>query len=415
MQRPLAQIVMQAAACVIKMREHGMLVDTERMHALQLEKVNESAALEHELQSMTGDKYFNPRSPKQVAELLYSKMGIPKRYKRGKLTVTTDDDALMEIGGIIEKEGELVVVDSVFPERTRICLAILGSRRATKLASTYYSLRVDSDGRTHPDWKMSAGAKRKDEDEGGGTDTGRYTCHKPPIQTYPPRARAIFVAPQGRKLAYYDLSQIEFRIMIWESKDKTGTKLLEEGGDIHRNTAAEMFRKSRDAVTAEERFQAKFVNYGLPYGRGPDSLAAQHKLTMQDAQGIFDRHHETFFELWAWLRTCADFARRNKYIENVYHRRRFFIDEPDDERDRKAYNFKPQSTAHDLLMQIHADINAEIPEVDVIADMHDALLIEQPEDFDSSRIIKIFERERLSGLKTPCGVKVASDWGAMGR
>lgn len=415
--RLLRQITMDAAICVMNMRSHGMLIDTERMHNLQLEKLTESAALDNELQRLVGDPYFNPRSHPQCRKLLYEKMAIPKHYNRGKATPTTDDDALMDIGGIEEVGGELIVKNTALPERTEVCLLILNSRRAGHVASTYYSLNVDPDNRVHPDWRMSTGDrhKGKDEEKKGGTATGRYTCYNPPIQTYPPKARCIFTAPEGQELAYYDLSQIEFRIMISRSKDPTGTELLAKGGDIHRLTAAELYKVSPSQVTPDQRFQAKFVNFGLPYGRGPDSLAKQHKLTLIEAQAMYDKHHSTFPVLWEWLNERASFARQHHYIENIYHRRRWFIDDSDDERDRKAFNFEPQSTAHDLLMQIHADVSHKVPQVHVVADMHDALLVEQPLCFDIGLIKNIFERERIGGLSTPCGVKVAKDWGEMGR
>jgi len=388
----LANLVSQAQAAVLLMKEHGLLVDRQRMQELQVQQLETGAQAERQLQQVLSDPLFNPKSPQQVAALLYDKFSLPKQYNRGKASVTTDDSALEKIS-------------KDFPDAAPICDLILSARRSTKLASTYYNLTFpDADDRVRPDWKMH------------GTETGRYSCSTPPIQTYPPGApRSIFVAPPGKKLGYYDLSQIEFRIMMWASRDPAGMELLSKGGDIHKETASLIFQKPQSDIQKEERFQAKFINYGLPYGRGPESMALQHNLTIREAQDIYDRHHHRFHRLWDWLAELNAFSKETKHIANPFGRKRWFIEESDPERERQTQNFIPQSTGHDLLMHMHVDVVKELPHINIIADMHDALLTEQPADFDPQTIVQVFERERLPGLVTPAEYKLMRDWGEGGR
>jgi DNA polymerase-1 len=290
------------------------------------------------------------------------------------------------------------------PAIYKIGCMILDARRAGKLASTYFSLTLDEVDRYHPEWKMH------------GTETGRYSCH---VHTYPPgKARSIFVAPSGMRLVVADLSQIELRIMWHQSQDPVGLAIMEKGGDSHRETAAEIFRKSPEEISGEERFQAKFINFGLPYGRGPESMAEQHtSITLRDAQDIFDRHHHRFSRLWEWMAINNIFSAKNKYIANPFGRRRYFIEQSDSERERQTQNMIPQSTAHDLLMQIHVDIHDDPRlrgKVFPVFDHHDAMGMEVPEEGLEEHVAIIrqhFEKERLPGLRTPTDVKVLQNWG----
>jgi DNA polymerase-1 len=264
------------------------------------------------------------------------------------------------------------------------------------------------------------------------TATGRYVCTDPPVQTYPPKARRIFIAPRrgdpilrGNKwipcladmyLGYYDLSQIEFRIMIWASDDPVGKELLSTGRDIHREVATQIYRKAYEDVTAMERFLTKFTVYGLGYGRRYWSIAEQYKVALSEAKYVEETFFQRFSRLMEWRQGQYAYAKEHRItLPNAYGRTRFLLDESEDELEREAYNFFPTSTAHDLLEDIHWDIDQEVSENEfaVIADYHDALLGEQPTQDKNSQVIAIFEKERLPGLVTPVGVKVGTNFGQL--
>src|SRR5262245_21127827 len=370
-------------------------------------------ALEARLCTMTGDPLFNPRSPKMVAELLYGGLGLPEQRKRAQYgrpgSVTTDDDAIMKVCGIFEDhetkelkwngKGDVAV--------WKLGSTILDCRRSGKLASTYFSLPLDADDRFHPEWKIH------------GTETGRYSCH---VHTYPPgKARSIFIAPPGYKLVVGDLSQIELRIMWTLSGDPVGMDIMARGGDAHRQTAAEIFHKPAGQVSGNERFSAKFVNFGLPYGRGPESMAEQHTtISLDEARRIYDAHHNRFTVLWEWMARNNLFSARNRYIANPFGRRRYFSgDIGAAEQDRQTQNFIPQSTARDILTHALVDIHTSLAGTCFpVFDHHDALGIEVPiEGLEghTAAIRRAFETERIPGLQTPCEIKVLNNWGESAR
>jgi len=406
----LAEIVMRASEAVLHMKERGMLVDSKHMTNMYLSKIQEAQQLEKTLQAYVGNPSFNPRSKDHVPALLYGDFGLEPQYRRRKVkgggykrTLTGDDEAIMKVCGINEDPTthEFSRRTGTDPTIYKIGATILECRRAGKLASTYFGLSLDDHSRYHPEWKMH------------GTETGRYSCH---VHTYPPgKARSIFIAPPGHRLVVADLSQIELRIMWHLSQDPVGLSIMERGGDAHRETAAEIFGKAPSDVNGEERFQAKFINFGLPYGRGPESMADQHTtISLDTARSIFDRHHHRFSRLWEWMAINNLFSQKNKYIANPFGRRRYFIEQSDSERERQTQNMIPQSTAHDLLMQAHVDIHDNAKGVFPVFDHHDALGIEVPEkDLNgyAELIRTAFERERLPGLRTPCEIKIMQNWG----
>lgn len=147
-------------------------------------------------------------------------------------------------------------------------------------------------------------------------------------------------------------------------------------------------------------------------------MAEQHtSITLRDAQDIFDRHHHRFSRLWEWMAINNIFSAKNKYIANPFGRRRYFIEQSDSERERQTQNMIPQSTAHDLLMQIHVDIHDDPRlrgKVFPVFDHHDAMGMEVPEEGLEEHVAIIrqhFEKERLPGLRTPTDVKVLQNWG----
>lgn len=412
-QYDLAVRKMVQLGAVLRMKETSPHVDKELMQNLYLTKVTEAGNHDKRLEELTGVRWFNPRSPKQVAEYLYRQMGVPTHYGKPKgnsriRSITTDDNALDDI--ITTTHSEAV---------KDVCRTILRGRRATKLASNYYCLTLDEQGRIcgrsgyGPDWKM------------WGTDSTRYACKDPALQTWPPRARRIIVAPPGKKLVYADLKQIEYRVMAYCSKDPTMNGILDSGKDVHRMTGVVIFGGNEVKITSWQRFLAKFINFGLPYGRGPDGMADQYqqqflalgKDPKMYAQEIYQDYYKRHWVLVKWFEECIRFARENKYIEDPFHNRRWFLGlERPDEEDRQIRSTIPQSVAHSIIGFAHADMHAQglTKYCDVVLDLHDALLIElDPSEELLGRIKDIMETERLPGFQTPVDIKVGNDWGEL--
>lgn len=264
------------------------------------------------------------------------------------------------------------------------------------------------------------------------TATGRYVCTGPPVQTYPPKARRIFVAPRKGDpilrggewiqcdrdlwLGYYDMSQAQFRIIIWASKDPVGMELLASGRDIHTEVATQIYKIRYEDVTKMQRFLTKFTVYGLAFGRRYWSIAEQYKVPLEEAKFVEEQFFSRFSVAAAWRFHQYEHAKEHKVtLPNPYGRVRFLIDETEDELEREAYNFFPASTDHDILEEIHWDVDQEIPESEcaVIADYHDALLVEQASPEPIPAVMEIFKRERFPGLYIPCGAKIGKNFGQL--
>jgi hypothetical protein len=273
------------------------------------------------------------------------------------------------------------------------------------------------------------------------THSGRLACTDPPVNTYPPKARAIFVAPEGYELGYYDNSTVEFRFLVYGAKDEKALEALRLGGDVHRRFASLLFKKRYDDVTPMERFLTKFVVFGVGYGREAPSIAESYNIPLSEAQFVFN----TFFEEAPRVRPFQDgeinHVRNNGWCGSYYGRRRYFMDCPRvngvwalaDDDIREIRSHYPQASAHDYFMEQVADVweEGELSprpvecnvcgnthtqhkwDIHPIGDFHDGLLVEQPVGFDSGKIKEIMERERIPGLKIPVGVKVGRTFGEL--
>lgn len=418
-QYDLARRRHRTLAAVLRMIKTSPTIDVEKMQQLYLTKVAEASAVDKELEQLTGVKYFNPRSPKQVSEWLYKTQKVPVRYVRDATThqnrPTTNDDALIDIYRV-QPQSVVGIV----------CKTVLKGRRATKLASGYYSLKVNEENRVcgnrgyGPDWKM------------WGTDSTRYSCKDPALQTFPPRARRIIVAPPGWKLAYADLKQIEYRAMAYCSKDPLMNKIISSGQDVHKMTAVAVTGKPFEEITSWDRFLAKFVNFGIPYGRGPESLAdafyekflkegmspdEARRAAMIAAQDFYKDYYKNHWTLIQWFEANIAFAHEHKYIQDPSGSRRWFlgIEKPDEEA-RQIRSTIPQMVAHGIIMDAHAQMYDEglLEYCNVVLDLHDALLFElDPSEELLGRIKAIMETERLPGFRTPVDVKVGTNWGEL--
>jgi DNA polymerase I-like protein with 3'-5' exonuclease and polymerase domains len=394
----LFQTVMRAAHYVQKMHLRGVPVDREivKQEAKNLE--TSSGELVEKIREMAGMRWFNVRSPNDVKELLYEKLGAPKQYnvKKGKdgkreRIVTTDDDALVKLSGIQGRAGEAAKL-------------ILACRRPLNDLSKYFRPEtITSAGRWHPDWKVH------------GTETGRYSCW---FHTLPPRVRHVVRQP-GKLIAYCDAQQGEFRIATWCSNDPVAKEVQERPGGVHNVNAAQIFSRIRgtkvaiEEVTPMMRFYAKFTTFGWIYGREAQSISEQYNIPLASAQEIVDGLNKTYKGIVIWKADTAATALGRGELRNPYGRRRYFPAGSDSDKEREAYATIPQSTLHDIVQRAHILVEESFSEdeLEVVADMHDALLmVVDPERFDKGRLLNLVTREYLPGLLMPFDVEVNEWW-----
>jgi DNA polymerase-1 len=255
------------------------------------------------------------------------------------------------------------------------------------------------------------------------TATGRLSSSEPNLQNIPVRTaegrriRQAFVAPEGRVLLAADYSQIELRIMAHLSGDDGLRRAFEEGLDVHRATAAEVFGTDLEAVTDEQRRSAKAINFGLIYGMSAFGLSRQLGIERGDAQTYIDRYFERYPGVHEYMeRTRASAAERG-YVETLFGRRLYLpeIRVQNQQRrqaaERTAINAPMQGTAADIIkramIEVDAWLRAEAPPALMIMQVHDELVFEVDADAADGLAEAVRERmERAAELSVPLLVEV---------
>jgi DNA polymerase-1 len=294
---------------------------------------------------------------------------------------------------------------------------LIAYRELSKLKSTYVDalpgyIHADT-GRIHTSFNQV------------GAATGRLSSSDPNLQNIPVRTergesiRRAFIAPPGFRLLVADYSQIELRLLAHFSEDPAFVRAFEQGGDIHRQTAAVIFGVPQDQVTAEMRAQAKTINFATIYGQGPVALARQLGITLEAARAFIKQYFERFAGVRAWLdRTIAQ-AREKGYVETLFARRRY-IPELKDRNfnirsfgERTATNSPLQGSAADLIKVAMIRIHAALPQAAagsrMLLQVHDELVFEVPEAEEASakEVVKR-HMEGAAGLRVPLVVSVGA-------
>lgn len=220
-------------------------------------------------------------------------------------------------------------------------------------------------------------------------NTGRFSCSQPNLQNIPsdPAHRACFKAPAGHKLVIADYSQIELRILAELSGDEAFRRAFEQKLDLHRMTAAEMFWTPYDRVEPAQRQAAKGINFGLVYGRGANSLAAQLGVSPERAKELIARYFETYRGVDAWLKATAHEAIHTRELRSLAGRRALFHFDDHDRAavaaaERAGKNFPIQASNSDILKQAMVWLPARVGPLGarLVNCIHDELVVEAPED-----------------------------------
>jgi DNA polymerase-1 len=266
---------------------------------------------------------------------------------------------------------------------------LLEYRKLQKIMSSYGSSFLDKihpfTGRIHADYQQI------------GTETGRFACKDPNLQQMPDEFRQCVTSPDYT-IVVADYSQIELRILAEYSEDPKFMEAFNSGEDLHKATAATMFNISTDAVTKEQRFIAKTINFGISYGMGPnklmDMLNAKAKeegrppLSFQKVAGIMSRYKDTYKGVNKWLMNAGNLAYRQSYSETMAGRKRWFTRpaSTDPEWEGKAASIKRQGanspiqgTNADItkmaMLNLYHDIKTYGFKADIILQVHDEIAV----------------------------------------
>ena len=370
LKRVFQEIEMPLVPVLLEMEHYGVLIDTGKLAKQSAEiaaSLHKLATRAHELAGGP----FNLDSPKQLQAILFEKMDLPVVRKTPGGQPSTAEDVLEELAA-----------DYELPK------VILEYRSLNKLKSTYTDKlpeQVDSKtGRVHTSYHQAVAA------------TGRLSSMDPNLQNIPVRTaegrriRQAFVAPKGCVLLAADYSQIELRIMAHLSSDAGLLKAFEQGMDIHRATAAEVFGLKANAVSDERRRAAKAINFGLIYGMSAFGLAKQLGIDRGDAQEYVDLYFARYPGVKQFMDNTRLLAREQGYVETVFGRRLYLPEIRSRNQqirqyaERTAINAPMQGTAADIIKRAMISVQRWLRESGVKAHMvmqvHDELVFEVEEN-----------------------------------
>ncbi|MBP6868667.1 MAG: hypothetical protein KBC16_00975 [Candidatus Pacebacteria bacterium] len=398
---------------VLKMEQHGVLVDTKTLEGLKEKYRAELEGVEKTIYRAAGHE-FNISSPKQLGTVLFEELGL--MAKGQKKTAG---------GQLSTRESELEKIRDLHP----VIEAILEYRQIQKLLSTYIESMpplLDEHSRLHADFLAT------------GTTTGRMASQNPNLQNIPirtERGRAIrhaFVAPKGYTLLGLDYSQVELRIAAILSGDEKLKEIFMSGRDVHQEVAAAVFNVPSDAVDREMRRRAKIINFGILYGMGVNALKTQLGTTTAEAHAFYDDYFRTFNTLAEYLETTKGFARKHGYTETLYGRQRQFPEMKSSlpyvraQAERMAINAPIQGTQADIIKKAMVAIDAYLEEknlaeeVHLILQVHDELVFEVNDRIlavvahEIQRCMEtVLTEEESNGVPIRAEAKIGKDWGSM--
>ena len=387
-----------------RMEQAGVKIDTDALSQMSTELESEVAGKEKEIYAAAGME-FNVGSPKQLGDVLFNRMNLPKPVKYGKgRTISTAVDVLEELA-----------------ESHPIARMVLDYRQLTKLKSTYVdtlpALINPATGRVHTTFGQT------------GTATGRLSSANPNLQNIPIRTelgrgiRAAFIAEPGHVLLTADYSQIELRLLAHFSRDPLLVEAYRRGDDIHTLTASQVFGVPPLMVTPDHRRQAKVVNFGIVYGLSAFGLSQQLGIEPGEAKQFIAQYFEKYAGVRAFIDKTLEEARRELRVKTLFGRVRPIPDinsKNANQRgfaERTAVNTPLQGTAADLIKIAMIRIDAAVWERGLKSRMtlqvHDELVFEVPEnEVDVMRSLVREHMEKAHELAVPLLVEigVGANW-----
>jgi len=361
-----AAVEVPTALALANMERIGIAVDTKEISRLETFFAKASIEAAKEAHRIVGHE-FNLSSPKQLQEVLFDELQLPKS-KKIKTGYTTDAEALQHL----QESTKHPVIDQ-----------ILRSRDVLKLKSVVEGLSRETaaDGRIHTTFQQMV------------TSTGRLSSTEPNLQNIPIRSeegrliRSCFIAGKGyEELMTADYSQIEMRIMAHLSKDEALLAALTSGEDLHTTVGSEVFGVKASEVTSEMRRTIKAMSYGLAYGLSAFGLSQQLGISPVAAQELMNKYFERFGGIRDYLADVVVEARKVGYTETILGRRRYLPDLQSDVKTRRdiaermALNAPIQGSAADIMklamLKVGSAISAANLKSRILLQVHDELVLE---------------------------------------
>jgi DNA polymerase-1 len=401
--RVYEEIDLPLVPVLLEMEKVGVRIDLGVLGGMANRLATDMQRVGEEIFSLAGQR-FNINSPKQLGDVLFNKMGLPRPLKYGKgKVISTAQDVLEELAA-----------------HNDVPRLVLEYRQLTKLKSNYADslpLLADSEGRVHTTFNQV------------GTATGRLSSTNPNLQNIPIRTelgreiRAAFIAAPGCVLLSADYSQIELRLLAHFSADPLLVKAYQTGQDIHTLTAAEVFGIPAETMSKETRNRAKAVNFGIVYGISPFGLAAQLGIEQNEARLYIDTYFERYAGVRAYIDRMLEETRREQMVRTVFGRVRPIPDIQSrnaNQRgfaERTAINTPLQGTAADLIklamIRIDRRLADEKLKTRMTLQVHDELVFDVPEnEIEPVSVMVRHEMEHVIELNVPlvADVGTGANW-----
>ncbi|WP_406140728.1 DNA polymerase I [Streptomyces sp. NBC_01089] len=399
----LHDVELPTSILLARMERHGIAADRAHLEGMEQQFAGAVQQAVKEAHAAVGHE-FNLGSPKQLQEVFFAELGLPKT-KKTKTGYTTDADALAWLAA--QTEHDLPVI-------------MLRHREQAKLRVTVEGLikMVAADGRIHTTFNQTVAA------------TGRLSSTDPNLQNIPVRTdegRAIrrgFVVGEGYEtLMTADYSQIELRVMAHLSEDAGLIEAFTSGEDLHTTVASQVFGVEKSAVDPEMRRKIKAMSYGLAYGLSAFGLSQQLNIEAGEARALMDTFFERFGGVRDYLQRVVEEARATGYTETMLGRRRYLPDLNSDNRQRRemaermALNAPIQGTAADIVKVAMLKVDRALAEAGLSSRMllqvHDEIVLEIAPG-ERKQVEEILRREMAAAaqLRAPLDVSVGvgADW-----
>ncbi|HHQ4704958.1 TPA: DNA polymerase I [Aeromonas hydrophila] len=366
-----SEIELPLLPVLARMERLGTTIEPKLLHQQSQEIEVRLAELEKQAHELAGQE-FNLSSPKQLGEILFTKLGLPIIKKTPKGAPSTAEEVLAELA-----------------ETYELPRLLMEHRTLAKLKSTYTDklplMIKPQTGRVHTSYHQAVAA------------TGRLSSTDPNLQNIPVRneqgrrIRQAFIPCAGYKLVAADYSQIELRIMAHLSGDKGLLTAFAEGKDIHKATAAEVFGVALEAVTSDMRRSAKAINFGLIYGMSAFGLAKQLGIGRAEAQKYMDLYFERYPGVLEYMERTRQQADAQGYVETLFGRRLYLPDIKSRNAglrkaaERAAINAPMQGTAADIIKRAMINVDGWIRGIEdqsirMLMQVHDELVFEIREE-----------------------------------
>ena len=381
-----------------EMEREGVHLNVNFYKELESEFAKEINIIEEEISTVSGEK-INLRSPKQVGELLFEKLGFPV-VRKTKTGYSTDAEVLTELASMS---------NSAIPEM------LLKYRELEKLQSTYVkSLPLmihPKTGKIHTHFQPSNAA------------TGRLSSDNPNLQNIPVRSengrklRKGFIPSTGRVLLSADYSQVELRLLAHFSQDEVMLEAFKNDLDIHKQTAAEVFDVALKDVTKEMRSGAKAINFGLMYGQTSFGLSQALRITQGEAKKYITSYFKKFNKVKSYLDSLKETAEQTGFAQTLFGRKRTLTNINSTNRqvkamaERIAINSPIQGTAADIIKLAMINISKVMKEKNLksrmILQVHDELIFDvEPSELEEMKSLVRFYMENAVNLSVPLKVEI---------